>query len=135
MGAQAHSIDQALEKQETLSEALLAKNRMERITGASRPAPYLPPVHDGARPQPIDSEYVSSPKYLAFGKFPRVKSRHTYIPSLAVKPDVILRRPKGQRAKGFAPPRGPTEEHPRYSVFKLPTINQVEERKLRNRHL
>ena len=100
---------------------------MQRITGVGKPPPFL----DGLVPEdgPVDKDYMAAP----YHRFPPLPHQALGAPSdlETSPPRRTIRRPKGMRNKGFAPPpvKDLKDSGDNYSVFHLPTIGEVTSRK------
>jgi len=120
MGMQGLYAGKAYADKKKMMEAL----RIQRITGGGKPAPY-----DFLPTNGLVSEchiYADSVGH----RFPPGRQRVSYMPTNTTG---RLRRPKGMANKGFAPPKTRTQPGSvgavRYSVFNLPTLQDVTTRK------
>jgi len=95
--------------------------RIERIAGAGKAPPHIP-TFEGKSPDPIDIDFKKNKDYTAYHMFPPIATKTK---------SNSRRRPLGAKAKGFAPPLGAEPEHikNKFSIFKLPTVHQVNDRK------
>ena len=99
--------------------------RIQRITGAGNKAPFDFVPGDGL----VNECHIHTDQL--YHRFPAICAKVAYMPDNTS--GKTLRRPKGMANKGFAPPRnipapgsiGTTK----YSLFHLPTTNEVIARK------
>lgn len=102
--------------------ALLSIRRRERITGMGKRAPFLA---KDPTDQAIDVEFRKSPHFREFVQFPKPRREAYHSNGTTMSHTVTrrLRRPKGTKHCGFAPPLDEPPASlmkPHSTIFSLP---------------
>jgi len=122
LGATSLSAGRGYEDTDKMLEAL----RLQRITGDGKRAPFDFVPGDGL----VQECHIHTDQ--VYHRFPQRAPRVRYLPNKTSDPTVILRRPKEKKLKGYAPCVPPDRTQPgfqKYSVFSLPTYDQVQARR------
>lgn len=106
---------------------MMQQLQRRRITGEGKRAPFDFVPGDGL----VQECHIHTDS--VYHQFPQTETRMAYMPDAStVSLPGRLRRPKGMARKGFAPPVPAAADAPgtaKYSIFNLPTLSQVTQRK------